>query len=604
MCGIAGWVDFHRPRAHERAVLEKMTTTMAPRGPDAAGTWLGEYVGLGHRRLSIIDVAGGTQPMTAGDASAPHAVLSYSGEIYNFREIRDHLRARGYVFRSRSDTEVVLLSYLEWGTNLVDRLNGMFAFAVWDAHEQRLVLVRDRLGIKPLYYAEHEGGVLFGSEPKAVLAHPEFTKTADREGLADLLALVKTPGKTPLRGLRELPPGHVLTVDRTGSRLHRYWSLQSQPHTEDTPATSARVRELLTDIVRRQLITDVPMCTLLSGGLDSSALTGIAARELASHGEGPVRSFSVDFSGNNRDFRSSEFRPERDNPYAVLAAEHIGTNHRTIELPPEVLTDDAARRAVLEAHDLPLTFGDVDTSLHCLFSRIRDHSTVALSGESADEVFGGYGWFHDPAVVAGSEFPWLSRMRLIEPDLLTRQFRAETQFDDYVADAYRTALGEVTPLDSEDAAERRMRELSYLHLTRWLQILLDRKDRLSMAAGLEVRVPFCDHRLVEYVYNIPWKIKTFDGKEKSVLRDAVSDLVPSGILHRKKSPYPTTANLAYERDLRSRTTALLRDKDSPAWEIVDRDGIRRLLDRPVGHFDSQLSRNPFETTLLLNQWLR
>nr|WP_200072959.1 asparagine synthase (glutamine-hydrolyzing) [Saccharopolyspora sp. HNM0986] len=534
MCGIVGWVDFQRPRGSDRESLELMTAAMDARGPDAGGHWLDAHAGLGHRRLAIIDVKRGNQPMLAGSEADPHAVLSYSGEVYNFKELRHELYHRGHYFHTHSDTEVVLAAYQEWGTGLVDRLNGMFAFALWDAREQRLLLVRDRLGIKPLYYSELAGGVLFGSEPKALLAHPDFSKVVDYEGLADLLALAKTPGKTPLRNLYEVPPGCFLAVGRTGSRLHRYWRLESEPHADGIPETVGHVRDLLEDIVQRQLITDVPLCTLLSGGLDSSALTAIAANELAANGKGQVSSFSVDFAGSARDFQSTEFRPERDNPYAVLAAEHIGTDHRTIELASESLLSDKAPRAVLDAHDLPLTFGDVDSSLYLLFSRIREHSTVALSGESADEVFGGYGWFHDPTVVAGAEFPWLSRMQLIPPSLLTCQFRRQTRFDEYVSDAYRSAVSEVARIDTEDAGEQRMRELSHLHLTRWLQILLDRKDRLSMASGLEVRVPFCDHRLVQYVYNIPWKMKCFDGKEKSVLRGAVSDLLPESVLNRKK----------------------------------------------------------------------
>ncbi|MBB4965596.1 asparagine synthase (glutamine-hydrolyzing) [Saccharothrix violaceirubra] len=581
-----------------------MTTTLAPRGPDAAGFWLDRHVGLGHRRLAIIDVRRGTQPMIAGPESGPHAVLSYSGEVYNFQELRAELVRRGHVFRTRSDTEVVLEAYLEWGTDFVRRLDGMFAFALWDAREQRLLLVRDRLGIKPLYYAPLGSGVLFGSEPKAVLAHPEFTAELDDEGLADLLALSGTPGRTPLRGLAELPPGHVLTVDRRGTRTHRYWGLESRPHEDDIPTTVRTVRELLEDIVRRQLVTDVPLCTLLSGGLDSSALTAIAAAILGGRGEGPVRSFSVDFVGSQEDFRGSEFRPDRDNPYATMVAEHIGTEHRTIELPAEALTTDGARRAVLDAHDLPLTFGDVDTSLHRLFTRIRDHSTVALSGESADEVFGGYVWFHDPKVVATEDFPWLSRMRFVPEDMLDRDFRERTRFAQLRADAYRQAVAEVDHLPGDDHHERRMREIGHLHLTRWLPVLLDRKDRLSMAAGLEVRVPFCDHRLIEYVHNIPWKIKAYDGREKSVLRGAVADLLPPAVLDRRKSPYPTTGDQRYERDLRARTAKLLQDDRSPALDFVDAGRLRELLDRPFGHFDSQLSRNPMETALMLDDWLR
>lgn len=604
MCGIAGWINLKGPGERKEADLERMTRTLARRGPDDEGLWTDRHAGLGHRRLAILDVRGGAQPMAAGPPGQPHAVLCYSGEVYNFRELRAELAGRGHVFRTRCDTEVVLNAYLEWGESFVERLNGMFAFALWDPRERRLLLVRDRLGIKPLYYARAGESVLFASEPKAVLAHPDFSARVDRQGLADLLGLVKTPGMTPFRDLFELPPGHVLAVDDNGSRLTRYWSLPVVPHEDDIADTVGRVRELLFDTVRQQLITDVPLCTLLSGGLDSSALTAVAAGVLDRSGDGPVRSFSVDFVGSAEHFRASDFRPERDNPYALRVVEHLGTAHRTIELPDEALAVDENRDAVLGAHDLPLTFGDVDTSLFLLFSAIRGESTVALSGESADEVFGGYSWFHDPRVVAAAEFPWLSTMQFVPAGMLTAEFREDTRFDEYRADSYRQAIGEVEHLPGEDAHDRRMREFGYLHLTRWLQVLLDRKDRLSMAAGLEVRVPFCDHRLVEYVYNIPWKIKTYDGREKSVLRGAAAGLLPDSVLNRKKSPYPTTGNIRYEQDLRRRVGLLLAENRSPALEIVDPGALRELLSRPAGYFDTQLRRNPLETALSLAQWYR
>lgn len=353
-------------------------------------------------------------------AEGPAVVLSYSGEVYSFPELREELRGLGHTFRTRSDTEVVLRAYLQCGQDFVRRLNGMFAFALWDERAQRLLLVRDRLGIRPLYVARLGGGVLFGSEPKAILAHPRSRARLDGQGLADLLGLMKSPGVTPYRDVEEVPPGCVAAYDRDGLRIERYWSLGRQPHEDDAGATADIVRALLEDTVSRQMVTDVPLCTLLSGGPDSTVLTALAARVQARAGEPPVRSFAVDFTGSEADFRAGEFRPERDSPYALEAARHIGTDHRLIELSADELTRDANRDAVLRAHDLPYTFGDVDTSLHLLFRGMREHSTVALSGESADEVFGGYAWFHDPAVIEAATFPSLSRMQLITPSCSPR----------------------------------------------------------------------------------------------------------------------------------------------------------------------------------------
>ncbi len=603
MCGIAGWADLARDVAPQKDSVEAMVRTMACRGPDAAGLWAGRHALLGHRRLSVIDLDGGRQPMVerpAGD-NGPSVALSYSGEVYNYPELRTQLQSHGHKFRTSSDTEVVLRAYMQWGPEFVERLNGMFGFALWDERAERLQLVRDRLGIKPVYYARLGAGVLFGSEPKALLAHPDVTAAVDAQGLADILGLVKSPGITPFAGISEVPPGCVVTLDRGGVRTRRYWKLRRQETSDDLDTAARTVRELLEDTVARQMVADVPLCSLLSGGLDSSLLTALACEQV---GDGArVRSFAVDFTGSDTDFRSSEFRPERDAPYALETARHLGTDHQVIELSTDELTHDSAREAVLRAHDLPLSFGDVDTSLHLLFRTIRQHSTVALSGESADEVFGGYLWFHDPQAIAAQQFPWLSRMQLITHDLLAPQFRAATGFTAYGEDCYRRALGEVEHLPQDSAAERRMREISHLNLTRWLPVLLDRKDRLSMAASLEVRVPFCDHRLVEYVYNLPWDVKSPGGIPKGLLKHAAADLLPRSVLDRKKSPYPTTAHRFYEKDLRTRIQSLLNRRDAPVFQVVDAAALARLLDRPEGHFDTQLRRNGMETALYLDAWM-
>lgn len=284
MCGIAGWADVGPDLTREVDGVERMVRTMACRGPDAAGIHVGTHAVLGHRRLAIIDLEGGRQPMAAPPepvrpaGESPAVVLSYSGEVYNFRELREELRGFGHTFRTRSDTEVVLHAYLQWGEDFVRRLNGMFAFALWDDRDRRLLLVRDRLGIKPLYVARLGGGVLFGSEPKAILAHPGFRARLDSQGLADLLGLMKSPGVTPYRDIEEVPPGCVAVYDHEGLRTERYWSLGRQPHEDDFGTAADTVRALLEDTVSRQLVTDVPLCTLLSGGLDSTVLTALAAR--------------------------------------------------------------------------------------------------------------------------------------------------------------------------------------------------------------------------------------------------------------------------------------------------------------------------------------
>ncbi|HVB42856.1 MAG TPA: asparagine synthase (glutamine-hydrolyzing) [Streptosporangiaceae bacterium] len=560
MCGITGWVDFDADLTAQRATIAAMTQTMACRGPDAAGTWCSARALIGHRRLAVVDIPGGVQPMT--DAGI---VLTFSGEIYNFRELRRELEGFGHEFRTKSDTEVLLRCWLQWSADCLPRLNGMFAFAIWDGGKEELVLARDRLGIKPLCFARTASGVMFGSEPKAVLAHPRFRAELDSEGIAELFAQAgtRTPGHGVYRGLSEVRPGWMVRVRRSGLLASPYWTLAARPHTDDEATTIATVRELLTDIVDRQLVADVPLCTLLSGGLDSSALTALAARSLERDGRGKLATFSVDFPGSQRDFRPDRMRPSHDEPFARRAAEHVGSRHATIVLDAAGLT--SAQHVPMRAHDLP-AFGDMYTSMYLLFRGLREHSTVALSGESADEVFGGYVWYHDQAALAAPTYPW--SMGSWAP-VLRADVAARVRLGEYAADRYADAQAEVPQLPGEDAAQRRIREVLYHGLTRWLPLLLDRKDRLSMAVGLEVRVPFCDHRLVEYVWNVPWQLKHVGGMEKGLLRKAVAGLLPAEIAGRRKSIYPATTDPAYAQAMNGAFTDLLRRPGAPLFSIVD-----------------------------------
>jgi asparagine synthase (glutamine-hydrolysing) len=603
MCGITGWVSFDRDLTAEATTLHAMTETMACRGPDDRGTWTQGPAALGHRRLAIIDLPGGRQPMSV-DTPEGTVALVYSGEAYNFTELRRELQGRGHRFTTDSDTEVVLHGYLEWGDAVAERLNGMYAFAVWDGRHDKLVMIRDRMGIKPFYYHPTPDGVLFGSEPKAILANPLARRRVTLDGLRELFVMVKTPGHAIWDGMREVEPGTVVTVDRSGLSTRVYWQLQTRAHTDDRDTTIATVRSLLDDIVRRQLVADVPRCTLLSGGLDSSAMTALAARQLAAQGE-KVRSFAVDFVGQTDNFVADELRGTPDTPFVHDVAELAGTDHQDIVLDAQSLADPAVREQVIRARDLPAGLGDMDASLLLLFRAIREKSTVALSGESADEVFGGYLQFFDEEARRADTFPWLATMGrhfgedagVLRPDL-----SKSLDLESYIADGYRTAVAGIERLDGESDFEYRMRQMSHLHLTRFVRALLDRKDRMSMAVGLEVRVPFCDHRLVEYVYNAPWALKSFDGREKSLLREAAADVLPRSVYERVKSPYPSTQDPQYARALQDQARELLAQPAHPVFDLVDRDRLRRAAEReaPVS---TQAARRGLERALDLAQWL-
>ena len=607
MCGIAGCVSYDGDLRSHKDVIAAMTETMARRGPDAGGVWIDRHVGLGHRQLAIIDLAGGVQPMQAEEEGRICASLIYTGEVYNFVELRDELRQLGHRFKTRSDTEVVLRGYLQWGDEVVERLNGMFAFAIWDVRTEELLLVRDRMGVKPLFYYPTADGVLFGSEPKAILAHPTVQPRVNKDGFREILVLAKNPKSTIYAGMHEVRPGQVVRVNRNGLTKRRYWMLTAHEHEDDLPRTIRTVTELLEDTVRRQIVADVPLCSLLSGGLDSSAVTAMAHRAIGAQQGERIRSFSVEFADHGAAFVAGDFHKSSDTPFVRDFVAHVCCDHTEVVLDSQELADRDLNRAVMQASDFPLSVsGDMFSSLYRLFQAVRAKSTVALSGESADEVFGGYPWFHDPKAVDAATFPWLATTgstfagtQVLDPDLLDRLNLPEFQ-----ADSYAQAIAETPVHKGEDAVERRMREISYLHLTRFVQFLLDRKDRMSMAVGLEVRVPFCDHRLVEYVFNIPWHLKTFDGREKSILRAATRQLLPNSIVERQKNPYPSTQDPAYEKAVRAEVAEILADRSHPATSSLNRKVIEDMLARPVGATSSLPERAGLERVRSISAWVK
>ena len=607
MCGITGWIDWQKDLNREYPILEKMIQTLIPRGPDAAGSWLSRNAALGHRRLIVVDPAGGAQPMVRRRGEQTF-VLIYNGELYNTSELRQELTARGYRFEGHSDTEVLLLSYMEWGAACVERLNGIFAFAVWEEARQCLFMARDRMGVKPLFYAHRGNTLIFGSELKTLLAHPAVKPELDTDGLAEVFVLgpARTPGHGVFRGVEEVRPGCCLTFDRQGLKVRPYWTLKSKPHTDDLETTIATVRELVQDAITRQLVADVPVCTLLSGGLDSSAITAYAARYYAHAGGEPLHTFSVDYAGNDRHFRPGDFQPSSDAPWIRLMSEHYHTVHHYITIDTDRLADALIPAA--SARDLP-GMADVDSSLLLFCQEIKKYATVALSGECADEIFGGYPWFYREDDLRADTFPWSrklqTKMEVFSPELLNLIKPAE-----YMTRRYRECLTEVPRLPGENPAEDRWREMFYLNFNWFMQTLLDRKDRMSMATGLEVRVPFCDHRIVEYVWNVPWSMKNHGGMEKGLLRQALAGVLPDTVLTRKKSPYPKTHNPAYLAAVRNRLLEIINDPASPLLPLINTSAVRAMARAEGDAFDrpwfGQLMTGPqlFAYLIQVDAWLR
>ena len=556
MCGIAGMIGL----TAGPDIQKKILATMARRGPDGNGVFQDESCTLLHSRLAIIDPAGGAQPMTA----AGHTII-YNGELYNTEELRRELQNLGRHFRTRCDTEVVLQSFLQWGEDCLEKFNGIFAFAVWDG--RRLFLARDRIGVKPLFYMEHGGGLLFGSEIKNILAYPGVNAEIDEDGAAELILL--GPGRTPgcgvYRGIHEIEPGCCGWYEDGKLRLRRYWKLRDREHRESLEETAEHVRFLVLDAVRRQMVSDVPIGTFLSGGLDSSIITAICAGFQEN-----LPTFSVDYAGNDRYFRPTKFQPNSDGSFIRLMQKEFGTDHHWTVLTPNDLVD--ALEDATAARDLP-GMGDVDFSLLAFCRDVSRHVKVALSGECADEIFGGYPWYRDPEIRDADGFPWSqnieARAAMLNP--------AIRRGGEYVRERYLQTCRESDILPGTDPTERRMKEMVNLNFRWFMQTLLDRKDRMSMFSGLEVRVPFCDWRIAEYLYAVPWACKDHQGREKGLLRYAMAGLLPPDILLRKKSPYPKTWDPGYMELVSARLRKLLEEKDAPIFHLVRREALEGLL---------------------------
>ena len=547
MCGIAGFIHFERDngRPEWAAIAHSMGETLHHRGPDDRGEWTCPAGALVHRRLAVIDPDRGRQPMTRSREGQDYVIV-YNGELYNTGALRRDLEGRGHAFETASDTEVLLAAYLEYGEAVGTRLEGIYAFVIWDGARKQFFACRERFGVKPFFYAwADDGAFVFGSELKALFAYPGLTPRVDAAGWCEVLGIgpARTAGVGVFAGVEELRPAHQMVIGPAGARQERYWSLVSRPHTDSYEDTVVRVRELVTGAVTRQLVSDVPLCTFLSGGLDSSVITAVAA-----------------------------------------------------------LLDQAMR-----AKDLP-GMADVDASLLYFCRQVAQKHVVALSGECADEVFGGYPWFERPEMLHASTFPWSrdldARREVFDPRLWKR-----LGVEDYVQYRYTQSVAQTPRLEGEDPENARRREVAWLNLNWFMSTLLDRKDRMSMWSGLEVRVPFCDHRLVEYVWNIPWCMKAMNGRRKQVLRDAAEGLLPEDVRTRPKSPYPKTHNPLYEELVRARVAEILADPAAPLHALVDENALRAGMLVSAGDYGrpwfGQLMAGPQMLAYLvqLNAWM-
>ena len=608
MCGIAGFYnpteDYIAQKPKWQKVLENMNGVQKRRGPDDEGTYLNHRCGLAHVRLEIIDLLTGQQPMIRKRDGRECAIV-FNGEIYNMKELKMQLLSEGASFRTTSDTEVILEGYLLHGREYIKKLNGIFAIALWDSLSNQLLLFRDRLGVKPLFYTLKNHTLVFASEIKGLFAYPGIEPILDQDGLCEVFALgpAKSYGKGVFKDIWEVLPGHCLTFSSDYCRQDAYWKLKSHPHEDSMETTVEKTRWLVEDAVKQQMLSDIPISTFLSGGVDSSLVTAICSRELKKQGK-QLNTFSFDFQDNNKYFQSNSFQPSQDRPYVEQMTNFAKTNHRFLECSNE--DKFCFLFHAVDARDLPC-MADVESSMLYFCSKVKDYNKVTLTGECADEIFGGYPWFHNEKAFQTDAFPWSISMEPRQA-LLTDEIIHSLPMEEYAHAAYDRTIRETPVLPEDTPEEKRRREIAYLNLRWFMATLLDRMDRTSMYNGLEARVPLADHRIVEYIFNVPWHMKCPNGTVKGLLRRAGEGLLPETILWRRKSPYPKTYDPAYEKMLGEYLKEVISDPAAPVRTFVDSKKVFSFLNSPSDYgkpWYGQLMAGPQMLAYILqvNYWL-
>ena len=599
MCGIAGILSSDIDLRSEKEMLWRVSDSLKMRGPDARGEYITRSVALIHRRLSVIDPEKGVQPMRFGKY-----IIVYNGEIYNTDEIRRELRFHGYVFETDCDTEVVLKSFHLWQERCAEKLNGIFAFAIYNMDSEEVFLCRDRIGVKPLFYSKTKDLFAFASRTDTLLHVKGIEPVCDENGLNEIFMLgpAKTMGKTYFQNIKEVKPGEYLYYKKGKLKSGVYWSLKASEFSDNCVQAQEHTHFLVTDAIKRQLVSDAPICTFLSGGLDSSIISKVAYDYMTDRGE-ILNTYSVDYKDNDKYFKSSVFQPNKDSDYINLISDYIDSDHHNIILNNTDVADSLIESTF--ARGVP-GFTDIDSSLLLFCKEIVKKHKVALSGECADEIFGGYPWYHREEILFEETFPW-SRTTDVRHSILKNGFLKHS--DEYVKNAYDETIASTDFLDTDSRLEKRMRQMFMLNMNWFMQTLLARKDAMSMQASLEVRVPFCDYRIVEYAYNMPWSIKSYNGREKGILRKAFENELPDIITWRKKSPYPKTFNPDYVQAVSKMALCVLEDKSCALNEMINKSSIMSLIENPDSLSEpwyGQLMRGPQVLAYLVQiyAWIR
>lgn len=605
MCGFVGFCNLTEDISSKDNIY-KMNETLIKRGPDNDGYYLEKNICLGHKRLIVIDPKGGKQPMTFIHNNTTYTIV-FNGQIYNFKDLKNELFQHGFSFDTNSDTEVLLKAFICWNYEVIHKINGIFSFAIWNSTNKELFLARDHFGVKPLFYTISNNTLIFASEIKALLQYPNIMPIIDNQSINELFGIgpARTAGLTPFKDIFELKPASYALFNESGFHTYKYWSFVSKTHTDSLNVTCEKIKSLLEDTISKQMISDVPICTFLSGGLDSSIITLYASKHFQKRHLGHLNTFSVDYLDNDKNFQKSDFQPNSDGYYIDIMKKYILTNHQTITLDTPELFDSLEDAMI--ARDLP-GMADVDSSLLLFCKKVKPFATVALTGECADEIFGGYPWFYRQDALNSNTFPWSiainERQQLLNPNISRK-----INLKDYIDFRYFESLKDVMILDEDSMDTAEKRKISFLTQNWFMQTLLDRSDRMSMYCGLELRVPFCDYRLAEYLWNIPWEMKSYNNREKGLLRYIMKDELPQEIIQRKKSPYPKTWNPSYLKRAKTELDKIVKNPNAPIHRILNTNYIVEILNTDGNAFTrpwfGQLMTGPQLMAYLyqVNLWL-
>ncbi|MCL2847436.1 MAG: asparagine synthase (glutamine-hydrolyzing) [Firmicutes bacterium] len=571
MCGIAG--EIGKKFKPQPKVWEAMRKSLAKRGSSSSGILTYNNVALIQTSLDFNSKI--SKPFTVKYGEKDFSIVC-DGRLYNKEEIKAELRKRRHCLLGYSDTEIILSAYLEWGEDCVKKFNGVFAFVIYEKHNNRLFVARDHFGVKPFFYTRINGLFVFGSEIKSLLAHPLVDPILTTEELAEVVLLGpgRTPGKTPFYGIYELLPAYsgYYFVENNNLIMDAYWKLQDHPHTDNFSQTVEKTRSLVLNSIEKQLISDTPLGTFLSGGLDSSIISSIANSYIKKQGT-PLTTFSVDYVDNDKHFTASKFQPNSDVSYIRKMNDFLSAKHIRILLDSDELAEGLFD--AVDARDMP-GMADVDSSLLLFSKQVKKHISVALSGECADEIFGGYPWFRDESIRNAYGFPWSQNIDY-RASFLSDNLKDKINTHNFVFSRYKYTINNTDVLDGTNEVDKRIKQMHQLNYQWFMQTLLDRTDRMAMYNGLEVRVPFCDHSIIEYMYRVPWEYKNYENREKGLLRIAMQGLLPDNVLWRKKSPYPKTHNPNYLALVSKMLQEIIDNSLSPILQIINKTALENLL---------------------------